>query len=159
MTSRGRPSAITRHVTPNGSVIAGPVVCPDGKPKTTGPGKSANRSAIDGARGRLAGRLVAARQLADDDGAGAREQAGLPQLRHHAIEPVRTLADFVEEQHVARRRIERERRAERRQQLRQRAAEQHAARLARARCVSRPAAPARPSARARHSARSNESRS
>ena len=32
----------------------------------------------------------------------ARQQPGLPQLRHHAIEPIRPLADFVEEQDVAR---------------------------------------------------------
>ena len=101
---RTRPSAITRQATPNGSVIAGPTVWPDGNPITTGPGKSANRSAITARAGRIARRLVAPRQLADDDRAARAEQAGLPQLRDHPIEPVRTLADFVEEQHVARRR-------------------------------------------------------
>ena len=76
-----------------------------------------------------------------------REQAGLPQLRHHAIEPVRALADLVEEQDVAGRRVEGVRRAERRQQLRQRPAEQRARRPRPGRASRRPAAPARPSAR------------
>ena len=60
----------------------------------------------------------------------ASSTARLLQLRDHAIEPVRTLADFVDEQHVAGRRVERVRRAERRQELRQRAAEQDAGGLA-----------------------------
>ena len=122
-----------------------------------GPGKSANSSAITArAVGSPAGSSQSG-QLADDDGRRAREQPGLPQLRHHPIEPIRPLADFVEEQHVARRRIERERRAERRQQLRQRAAEQQAGRLARANRLERRAASARPAARAGR-ARSGTSR-
>src|SRR3954452_19864534 len=46
MTRRGLSPAMMRAVTPNGSVIAGPTVWPDGNPISTGPGKSANRSAI-----------------------------------------------------------------------------------------------------------------
>src|SRR5581483_11076190 len=46
MTTRGRSPATTRHWTPNGSVIAGPVVCPEGNPRTTGPGNRLKRSAI-----------------------------------------------------------------------------------------------------------------
>ena len=137
----------TRHATPNGSVIGGPDGVAGRKPDTTGPGKSAKQVRHHGARGRLAGRLVALRQLADDDRAAPREQPGLPQLRHHPVEPVRTLADFVEEQDVSLRRREGERRAERRQQLRQRAAEQQAGRLPGPNRLERPAAPARPSAR------------
>ena len=87
-----------------------------------------------------------------------REQPGLPQLRDHPIETIRPLADLVEKQHAARRRIECKRRAHRGEQLRQRAAEQHA--RASPRESSRGRAPsARPSARRRHSARSNESAS
>src|SRR5207244_878354 len=40
ITSRGALWAITRVVTPNGSVIDGPDVWPDGNPKITGPAKS-----------------------------------------------------------------------------------------------------------------------
>ena len=134
--------------TPNGSVIAGPVVWPDGNPNSTGPGKSANRSRHHRARGRLARRLVAARQLADDD-APPRARAD-PLWRscvHHAIEPVRPLADFVEEQHVARA-ADRTRTA-----CRATRAAASACRRAAARAASpggslrAPAAPARPAAR------------
>src|SRR5207245_9067947 len=45
-------------------------------------------------------------------------------LRHHSMEPIRPLADLIEKQDVAGRRIERERRADRRQYLRQRPAEE-----------------------------------
>ena len=83
-------------MTPNGSVIAGPVVWPDGKPISDRPGKVGEQIGHHRARRRIARRLVALRQLADDDRAARAQQAGLPQLRHHAIEPVRALADFVE---------------------------------------------------------------
>src|SRR5712692_6465870 len=46
ITKRGRVPETRRALTPNGSVIAGVTVWPDGKPMTTGPGKSANSSAI-----------------------------------------------------------------------------------------------------------------
>src|SRR5262249_61138168 len=46
MISRGCTSAITRQVTPNGSVTAGPIVWPDGNPNNTGPGKSLNKFRI-----------------------------------------------------------------------------------------------------------------
>src|SRR5262249_7115468 len=46
ITRRGWAPPITRDCTPNGSVIAGDTVCPDGNPISTGPGKSAKRSAI-----------------------------------------------------------------------------------------------------------------
>ena len=114
-----------------------------------GPENRANRSAIDRARGRIARRLVAPRQLADDDGRGARQQAGLAQLRHHAIEPVRPLADFVEEQHVARA-AGRTRTACRATRAAASACRRAAGpRLRRRACVSSPAARARPPARAR----------
>ena len=45
ITSRGALCAITRAVTPNGSVIDGPDVWPDGNPNITGPAKPLNRSA------------------------------------------------------------------------------------------------------------------
>src|SRR5262245_58908966 len=35
MMIRGRASATTRHLTPNGSVIDAPAVCPDGNPNRT----------------------------------------------------------------------------------------------------------------------------
>ena len=94
-------------------MIVGAVVWPEGKPISTGPGKSASRSAIDGTAGNAAAGLVALRQLADDHGGGPREQARLAQLRDHSIEAIRPLADFIEKQHVAGRRIERKRRPER----------------------------------------------
>src|SRR5262245_11991490 len=46
MMRRGRAPPTTRAVTPNGSVMAGPVVWPEGKPISTGPGKSLSRSAM-----------------------------------------------------------------------------------------------------------------
>ena len=76
-------------------------------------------------RRRSAG-FVAARHLAEHERRRPRQQAAQTQLRQHAIEPVRPLADFFEEQDAAVGRIERVRRAERREQLRQRAAEQQA---------------------------------
>src|SRR5437763_5004755 len=75
------------------------------------------------ARPDVARRLVAFRQLADDDCRRSRQKTCLAQLRDHPVEPVRTLADFVEEEHVALRRIERKRGGERREELRQRASE------------------------------------
>ena len=122
-------SAITRAVTPNGSVIAGVTVWPEGKPITTGPGKSANSSAITA---RAVGSPDGSSHLGSSPMTTAEARAsrpGLPQLRHHAIQPVRALADLVEKQHVARRRRESERRAERREELRQRPAEERAGRL------------------------------
>src|SRR5205814_1790053 len=62
-----------------------------------------------GARGWIARWLVAFRQLADDESRRACQEARLAELRHHAIEAIGTLADFVEKQQVARRRVERER--------------------------------------------------
>src|SRR5438067_4060061 len=41
----GRDPATTRARTPNGSVRQAPVVCPDGSPNSTGPGKSARTRA------------------------------------------------------------------------------------------------------------------
>src|SRR5581483_9955047 len=81
------------------------------------------------APGYLAGRLVAIRQFADDHRRRSREKTGLCELGHFAIEAVRALIDFVEEQHVSWWRIERERRAERREQLSERAAEQRSRRF------------------------------
>src|SRR6266508_596859 len=46
MTSLGRPVATTRAATPNGKVVTGPFVWPDGKPMSTGPGKSLSTSAM-----------------------------------------------------------------------------------------------------------------
>src|SRR5262245_32807587 len=65
------------------------------------------------ARARLSGRLVAAWQLAEDDGGCSSERVALLQLRDHAIETIWTFAHFVEKQDVTERRIERERRAQR----------------------------------------------
>src|SRR5437763_3145842 len=64
------------------------------------------------ARARIAGRLVAAGQLADDDRRRLREKPALPKLRHHAMESIRTLGDFLEEQDVPRWRRKLERRPE-----------------------------------------------
>ena len=59
-----------------------------------------------------------------------REAAAQAQLRQHAVQTVRPLAHFVEEQHVARGRLEFERRRRASEQLRQRAAEERPAGLA-----------------------------
>ena len=70
---------------------------------------------LDGrARRRPARRTAAARRRRSPTARD--EQARQPQLRQHAIDAIGTLGDFVDEQDVPRRRIERIRRAERRQQ-------------------------------------------
>ena len=102
-----------------------PDVWPDGNPNSTGPGNRRAASAMTDARGAAGRRGSSHRGNSPMTTAAARaEQPGLPQLRHHAIQPVRALGHFVEEQDVTRRRIERERRAERGEQLRERSAQQ-----------------------------------
>ena len=70
----------------------------------------------------LSARLVAFRKLPEHDRGGAIHPAAQPQLHEHAMNSVRALADLVEEQHVAVRRLEGVGRLERAQQLRERAA-------------------------------------
>ena len=70
MTRRGRPSAITRQVTPNGSVMAGPEVWPE-EIQYDRTREIVQQLRHDGSRGRIAGWFVALRQLADDDGGGS----------------------------------------------------------------------------------------
>ena len=101
MTRRGRASAITRHRTPNGSVDRRPGRVAGREADHDRTWKIAEELRHHGARRRIARWLVAFRQLADDDRRRPREQAALPQLRHHPVEAVRALADFVEEQHEA----------------------------------------------------------
>ena len=82
------------------------------------------------ASGRCARRLVAPRQLADDDRTRFREKARLLQLEHHPVQAIRTLTHFVQKQHETLRRPEGEWCAERREHLCQRPAEEQSARLA-----------------------------
>ena len=111
---------------------AGAVGVARGKPEQHRPGKVREQIRDDRARARTAVAGSSQRGSSPNTTAGARgEQAGEPQLRQHAIEPIRTLGDFVDEQHVPVRRIEGERRAERRQELGQRAADQRCRRLRR----------------------------
>ena len=101
MTSAGlRRRRRRRARTPNGSVSVAPVVCPDGRPNSTGPGKSRMQLATTS-------RAAACRPARRSSGSSpnttrrrAREEPAQPQLREHPIEPVRPLADFVEEQHA-----------------------------------------------------------
>src|SRR5262249_19804782 len=65
-----------------------------------GAGKVFEQIGHDRARRRIAPGLLASRQLADDDGCGPRKQRGLSKLRDHPIEPVRTLTDFLEKEHM-----------------------------------------------------------
>src|SRR5882672_2442443 len=89
-----------------------------------GPRKILEQIGHDGAAGEVAFRLVAVRQLADDDGRGAREHPRLTKLQHLAVESIRALPHFVEKQDVSTRRRKGERRADRGEHLRQRATEQ-----------------------------------
>ena len=122
---RPRRRSSTRTLTPSGSVQHGPVVWPDGNPKSTGPGKSA-RQPRDRRRARSTSPPGSSQpRISPNTSARARASTPLePQLRQHAVDPVRPLVDVLEEQHAAVRRIERVRRPERRGQLRHRAAEQ-----------------------------------
>ena len=112
MTRAGFGLVDTATVTPSGNVHVGPVVCPDGKPKRTGP--RIRVSCVESRRARVTfpARLVASSHLAEDECSRFCEEATQRQLRHHAIDPVRSLADFFEEQDAPFRRIERERRTE-----------------------------------------------
>ena len=79
------------------------------------PGRKADQTRAR--ESRRTGRPSTARAVGSPDGsshrgsspnttaARPRQQAALPQLRHHAIEPVRPLADVLEKQHVARRAV------------------------------------------------------
>ena len=102
--------------------------------------------------------LVAARQFADHDRAGLREQPALPQLRDHAIEAIGPLADLVEEQHVSGRRVEGVGCAERREQLRDRPAQIRPVKSP-GTSTSTPGASNSPIGSVSHSARSNDARS
>ena len=128
--SAGAGAVVSRASTPNGSVSVGRAPCPDGKPKTTGPGKWASRS-------RSTASAVGPPPASSQPGNGAEQQPGDPpehprlvQLRQQPIEPVGPLADVFEEEDRRLPRDARVRRAEQRRQLRERAAEQHAAGLA-----------------------------
>ena len=95
----------------------------------------------------------------DHDGGRAREQAGLPKLRHHAVEPIRPLADFVEEQ-TRSPRADRTRTACRAMRAAASACRRTAARAPRRAGPSRGAGGASsPIGSRRHRARSKESRS
>ena len=112
------------------------------------PGKSREDVGDDVARRDAPPGSSQPRHLAEDDGRRASPSTpAQPQLRQHAVEPVRPLADLVEKQHVAGRRRERVRRAERRQQLRERAADQRPGAPRRAAASRGRRAPARPAAR------------
>ena len=101
---RGRGDRPTRARRRTAASASAPVVWPDGNPNSTGPGKSAStsrdrRRAPSGCR--RARRTAAARRTRAPTRAPS--TPAQPQLRQHAIEPIRPLADFVEEQHAARR--------------------------------------------------------
>ena len=121
-----RPATRPARARRSGSVSVGPVVWPDGRPNSTAPesrrdSRATHRRAVGVPPG-----SSHPRNSPNTRADGAREDAGQPQLRQHAIDAVRPLPDVLEEQHAARRRIERVRRAERRGQLRERAADEHA---------------------------------
>ncbi len=157
MTSRGRSSATTRQRDAERQRHGRAGACGPTESRTA-PVRGSPPSAS----------AIAARAVGSPDGssqpgsspmttAEARaSRPAWPQLRDHAIQPIRPLADLLEEQHVSGRRREGERRPERRQQLRQRAAQQRAGALRPAGSSRAPAAPARPSARGRHSAATND---
>ena len=100
MIRRGRWPAITRHATPSGSVIAGPWYGPR-RPDENRAREIGEQFVHDGPGRRLPSRLVAPRQLPEDDRARAGQQPGLAKLGDHSIQAVRTLADFIEEQDVS----------------------------------------------------------
>ena len=89
--NRGLPLAMRRAWTPNGSVTSGPDVWPDGKPYTTGPveflEQSASTARADGSPPGSSQSGISPSTNADAES----RTPGQPQLRQHAIEPVRAL--------------------------------------------------------------------
>ena len=112
MTRAGFGLVDTATVTPSGNVHVGPVVCPDGKPTTTRSPEFVCRASNRVERAYISARLVASSHLAEDECSRSCEETTQRQLGHHAIDPVRALADFFEEQDAPFRRIERERSTE-----------------------------------------------
>ena len=80
---------------------SGPLVCPEGNPKSTGPGKVGGEGPNRVARGQRAGGLVAAAHLAEHEPARLPQDTGQPKLRQHAIDTIRTLVDVLDEQNAA----------------------------------------------------------
>ena len=102
ITSRGADVATTRASHAEGQRQRRTRTCGPTAGRTARARRSPRVSAATVATGRrIAAGLVAARQLAEDDADARARSAAQPELRQHAVDAIRTLADFVEEQDAA----------------------------------------------------------
>ena len=128
MTRAGFGRVDTATVTPSGNVHVGPSCAPTGSRRRPVPGIRV--SCVESRRARShfrqARRILASHR---DERSRFCEEATQRQLGHHAIDSVRTFADFFEEQDAPVRRIERERSTERGHERRDRTPEQWTSRL------------------------------
>jgi hypothetical protein len=128
----GLGPAWMRACVPSGSVSVAPDVCPDGRPKRTGP---LNPRVSSSSTSRIAGSPPGSSQrvISPNTSADARPMMPAePQLREEPVDPIRTLGNVFEKQDAALGRIERIRRAEGGRQLRERAADEQPGGLPRA---------------------------